>query len=70
MDRLADARETVLKVSRSYYAHLGYYEEHTRAENTTKRELDFLEFAFRTHATHKVTDVLDVACGSGRQYLG
>jgi SAM-dependent methyltransferase len=70
MDRLDNARETVLKASRAYYAHLGYYEERTRAETTTKRELDFLEFAFRTHATHKVKDVLDVACGSGRHVLG
>jgi SAM-dependent methyltransferase len=70
MDRLDNAREPVLKASRAYYAHLGYYEERTRAETTTKRELDFLEFAFRTHATHKVRDVLDVACGSGRHVLG
>jgi len=70
MDRLENARKTVLKASRAYYAHLGYYEERTRAETTTKHELDFLEFAFRTHATHKVRDVLDVACGSGRHVLG
>jgi SAM-dependent methyltransferase len=70
MDGLENARKTVLKASRSYYAHLGYYEERTRSETTTKRELDFLEFAFRTHATHKVGDVLDVACGSGRHVLG
>ena len=70
MNRLENARKTVLKASRSYYAHLGFYEERTRTEATTKRELDFLEFAFRTHATHKVRDVLDVACGSGRHVLG
>jgi ubiquinone/menaquinone biosynthesis C-methylase UbiE len=70
MDRLEKARKTVLKASRSYYAHLGYYEERTRAETTAKRELDFLEFAFRTHATLKVRDVLDVARGSGRHVLG
>jgi 2-polyprenyl-3-methyl-5-hydroxy-6-metoxy-1,4-benzoquinol methylase len=70
MDRLEDARKAVLKVSRSYYSHLGYYEERTRTETTTKRELDFLEFAFRTHATHKVRAVLDVTCGSGRHVLG
>ncbi len=64
------ARKTVLKASRSYYAHLGYYEERTYAEDTNKRELDFLEFAFSTHAIHKVGDVLDVACGSGRHVLG
>jgi len=70
MTRLENARETVLKASRAYYAHLGYYEERTRTQKTTERELDFLEFAFRTHATHKVRDVLDVACGSGRHVLG
>jgi 2-polyprenyl-3-methyl-5-hydroxy-6-metoxy-1,4-benzoquinol methylase len=70
MDRLESARKTVLKASRSYYAHVGYYEERTRRAETTKRELDFLEFAFRTHATHKVRDVLDIACGSGRHVLG
>jgi SAM-dependent methyltransferase len=70
MNRLESARETVLKASRVYYAHLGYYEERTRTEATTKRELDFLEFAFHTHATHRVRDVLDVACGSGRHVLG
>jgi len=70
MDRLENARETVLKASRAYYAHLGYYEERTRGAETTKRELDFLEFAFRTHATHSVREVLDVACGSGRHVLG
>jgi len=69
MDRLENARKTVLKASRAYYAHLGYYEDLLVAE-TTKRELDFLEFAFRTHATHRVRDVLDVACGSGRHVLG
>ena len=70
MDRLENARETVLKASRAYYAHLGYYEERTRTQKATERELDFLEFAFRTHATRKVRDVLDVACGSGRHVLG
>jgi SAM-dependent methyltransferase len=69
MDRLENARKTVLKASRAYYAHQGYYEDLLVAE-TTKRELDFLEFAFRTHATHRVRDVLDVACGSGRHVLG
>lgn len=70
MNRLENARKTVLDAARSYYAHLGYYEARTYAEATTKRELDFLEFAFRTYATHKVRDVLDVACGSGRHVLG
>jgi SAM-dependent methyltransferase len=70
MARLENARKTVLSTSRSYYAHLGYYEERTYSETTNRCELDFFEFAFRTHATHKVIDVLDVACGSGRHVLG
>jgi SAM-dependent methyltransferase len=70
MNRLEKTRKTVLEASRSYYAHLGYYEECTYSETTNKHELDFLEFAFRTRATHKVRDVLDVACGSGRHVLG
>ena len=75
MDHLENARETVLKASRAYYAHLAYYEDllaqrERRAAETTKRELDFLEFAFRAHATHRVRDVLDVACGNGRHVVG
>ncbi len=70
MNPSEDARKAVLKASRSYYTHLGYYEERTRSDKTTKHELDFLEFAFRTHATHEVRDVLDIACGSGRHVLG
>jgi SAM-dependent methyltransferase len=70
MNRLEKTRKTVLRATRSYYAHLGYYEECTYSENTNKNELDFLEFAFHTHATHKVRDVLDVACGSGRHIIG
>lgn len=70
MNRLESARKTVLKASRSYYAHLGYYEELTYAESTNRRELDFFEFAFRTHAAHRVRDVFDVACGSGRHIIG
>jgi len=69
MDRLENNRKAVLKASRAYYAHLGYYEDLLVAE-TTKRELGFLKFAFRVHATHRVRDVLDVACGSGRHILG
>jgi SAM-dependent methyltransferase len=70
MDGLEKARKIVQKACRSYYAHLGYFEECAYDEDVNKRELDFLEFAFRTHATHKVRDVLDVACGSGRHVLG
>jgi len=70
MNRLKNAREIVLKASRAYYAHLGYYEDllaqRDRRVAETTRELDFLEFAFRAHATHRVRNVLDVACGNGR----
>jgi SAM-dependent methyltransferase len=70
MNRVEKRRKTVLKAARSYYSHLGHYEECTYSETTNKHELDFFEFAFHTHATHKVRDVLDVACGSGRHILG
>ena len=74
MKRLKNARETVLKASRAYYAHLAYYEDllaqRDRRVAETARELDFLEFAFRAHATHRVKNVLDVACGNGRHVVG
>jgi SAM-dependent methyltransferase len=75
MDRSENTRETVLKASRAYYAHLAYYEDllaqrDRRAAKTTERELDFLEFAFHTHATRRVRDVLDVACGNGPHVVG
>jgi SAM-dependent methyltransferase len=75
MVRLKDTRENVLEASRTYYAHLAYYEDlltqrWRKAFETTKRELDFLEFAFRTHAGHRVRDVLDVACGNGPHVIG
>jgi SAM-dependent methyltransferase len=75
MGKLGNARETVLKASRTYYSHRAYYEDllfqrHRRFVETTKRELDFLEHAFRTDVTRPVSDVLDVACGSGRHVIG
>jgi SAM-dependent methyltransferase len=68
-------KETVLKASRAYYAHLAYYEDlwaqrSRRLTKATKRELDFIESAFHVHATHQVRDVLDVACGNGRHIIG
>jgi SAM-dependent methyltransferase len=68
-------RETVLKASGTYYANLAYYEDlwaqkSRRFAEETKRELDFLESAFRIHATHQVKDVLDIACGNGRHIIG
>jgi len=75
MGRLKNARETVLKASRAYYAHRAYYENllvqrQRRFAETTKRELNFLEHAFLAHATRPIREVLDVACGSGRHVFG
>jgi SAM-dependent methyltransferase len=75
MSRRENKREAVLNASRAYYAHLAYYmdllaQRDRRAAKTLKRELDFLESAFRTHATHPVRDVLDVACGNGPHIVG
>jgi SAM-dependent methyltransferase len=75
MNRRKDMREAALKASNAYYTHLADYQDflaqrERRAVESTKRELDFLEFAFRTHATHGVRDVLDVACGNGRHVVG
>jgi len=68
-------RETVLKASQDYYTHLAYYEDlwaqkSRRFAEETKREVDFIESAFRVHATHPVKNVLDVACGNGRHIIG
>jgi len=73
MGRLENTRETVLKASSACYAHIAYYEDllaQRRVSKITKRELDFLESAFRAHATHQVREVLDVACGNGRHVVG
>ncbi|MGA3191406.1 MAG: class I SAM-dependent methyltransferase [Candidatus Bathyarchaeia archaeon] len=75
MNQNENTRETVLKASRAYYTHLAYYEDllaqrQRRTAETTKRQLDFLESTCRTHATHPVKDVLDVACGNGRHIVG
>ncbi|MGD0496478.1 MAG: class I SAM-dependent methyltransferase [Candidatus Bathyarchaeia archaeon] len=75
MGQNENTRETVLKASRAYYTHLAYYEDllaqrQRRAAETTKRQLDFLESAFRAYATHQVREVLDVACGNGRHVIG
>jgi SAM-dependent methyltransferase len=75
MKHLENARKTVLKASRAYYAHRAYYEDllvqrQRRFVETTKRELSFLEHAFRADATRPIREVLDVACGSGRHVFG
>ena len=56
MGRVKNARETVLKASRDYYAHRAYYEDlivqrQRQSVETTKRELNFLEHAFQADAT-------------------
>lgn len=74
MGRRETSRKTVLDASRSYYARRAYYEDlldqgaGPRAK--LERELDFLESAFRTNATHRINEVLDVACGNGRHVIG
>jgi SAM-dependent methyltransferase len=75
MDRKENTRKTVLDASRAYYAHLAYYidllaQRNRRFAETTKGQLEFIEFAFKTHATHRVRDVLDVACGNGHHIIG
>jgi SAM-dependent methyltransferase len=74
MARLEDERKTVLEDSLAYYGHLAYYrdllfERNRHIVETTKRQVDFVEFALRTYAPHKVREVLDVACGNGRHIL-
>jgi hypothetical protein len=59
MGRRRDARETVLKASRDYYAHRAYYEDllvqrQRQSVEATKRELNFLEHAFRADVTCSV----------------
>ena len=75
MSRKENARETVLKASRAYYAHQAYYEDlmdqrNKRYIKTMKNQIDFLESIFHTHSTHRVKEVLDVACGNGRHIVG
>jgi SAM-dependent methyltransferase len=74
MDRKESPRDAVLKASRAYYAHRAHYADllgqGARSRAETRRELDFLESAFRANATHRVNDVLDIACGNGRHVIG
>ena len=71
MKGLKDTRETVLKASRAYYAHRAHYwslmaERQRKLSAVYKREVDFVEHAFKADAARSVHEVLDVACGSGR----
>jgi len=75
MKSLKNTRETVLKASRSYYAHRAYYEDlliqrQRRFADANERELNFLRYVFKADATRPIEKVLDVACGSGRHVLG
>ena len=75
MGKAKNVRETALKASRAYYSHRAYYEDllfqrQRRLVETTKRELNFLENAFRADATRPIREVLDVACGNGRHVFG
>lgn len=70
-----DEREAARKASREYYSHQAYYEDLMAqrmrgVSKNLKLELDFLEFAFRTHATRPVKEVLDIACGNGPHVVG
>ncbi|MDD1776225.1 MAG: class I SAM-dependent methyltransferase [Candidatus Methanomethylicus sp.] len=72
---MRDDREAAQQSSRSYYSHLAYYldllvQRYKQADIKTKRELDFIEAAFRAHASHPVKEVLDVACGNGPHVVG
>ncbi len=57
-----------------YYARRAYYldilSQRRPLDKETRRELDFLEFAFRKKASRRVSRVLDVACGGGRHIVG
>ncbi len=74
MTGASNDRQAVLGSSRSYYANRAYYldlfAQRQRRDTATNRELDFLEYAFRTHAQRRIGRVLDVACGGGRHVVG
>ena len=68
-------RESVLEASRQYHGRRAQYRDliarHSLKEREiTAKELDFLEYAFKTHAARPVEQILDVACGGGRHIVG
>lgn len=67
-------RSQVLRSSRQYYSRRAYYydllSQRRPSDKETRRELAFLEFAFRKKAARRVARVLDVACGGGRHIVG
>src|SRR2546426_1087093 len=68
------SRRQVLRASKQYYSRRAYYydllSQRRPTDKDTRRELAFLEFAFKKKATRRVTRVLDVACGGGRHVVG
>src|SRR5438445_5570025 len=68
------SRRQVLRASKQYYSRRAYYydllSQQRPTDKDTRRELAFLEFAFKKKATRRVTRVLDVACGGGRHVVG
>ena len=67
-------RDSVLASSQKYYARRVYYydllSQRSSAVKQTAKELDFLEKAFKTHASRPVKSVFDIACGRGRHIVG
>jgi len=69
-----DSRDTVLARSKKYYTRRVYYydllDQRSSAVKRTTKEVDFLEKAFKTHASRPIKNVLDIACGRGRHVVG
>ncbi len=68
------SRRQALRASKQYYSRRAeYYDllsQRRPVDKDTRRELAFLEFAFRKKAARRVSRVLDVACGGGRHVVG
>jgi len=66
-------REVVLRRSRECYAHRATYYglvvQKAEISKETKKELYFVEYALKTHSTHPVKKVADIACGGGRHII-
>lgn len=68
------ARGEVLRSATRFYARRAYYfdllSQRRPPDRETRRELSFLEFAFKKKTLRRVSRVLDVACGGGRHIVG
>jgi 2-polyprenyl-3-methyl-5-hydroxy-6-metoxy-1,4-benzoquinol methylase len=57
-----------------FYARRAYHfdllSQRRPPDKETRKELDFLEYAFKKKASRNVKRVLDVACGGGRHIVG